>query len=298
MKRVSLILGLVVLAAALLPADVTPDLQRADALHEQGAHDQARGVLEDALADAGSGAEKAAVLWRLARAWLNLGEEAEDRGTAADELLGYFEKGEALAIRATEADPGNHLGYYWQSANIGKWGQVKGIMNALAKAKPMRDLLQKALSLDPEHADSYYVLGQLYEQVPGFPISFGDKEYAVSLGRKAVDLREAQVHSGREKELVYDYYTQLAKHLWERNWSSSRRARDQKKMTAGYRAAGDPMEKNSYYEATVTLKNQSDRDEAMELLTATIRELESLGRRTDGQEDDLGKAKELLAEWK
>jgi len=297
-KRLALILGLLVMAAALLPADVTAALQKADALHEEGSHEKARGVLEDALGRAREGAEKAEVLWRLARAWLNIGEEAEDRGAATDELLGFFEKGEALAVQATGADPGNHLGYYWQSANIGKWGQTKGIMNALAKAKPMRDLLQKALSLNPEHADSYYVLGQLYEQVPGFPISFGDKGYAVSLGRKSVDLREAQVRSGREKELVYDYYTELAKHLWERNWSAAKRSREQKKMMSGFNSAGDPMEKNSYYEAGVTLRNLSDREEALEMLERTIRELESLRRRTDGQNDDLDEARELLAEWK
>jgi tetratricopeptide (TPR) repeat protein len=296
-KRLALILGLLVLTAVFLPAQVTGLLQKADALHEEGSHEQARSVLDDALGRAGSGPEKAEVLWRLARAWLNIGEDAEDRGAGADELLGYFEKGESFAVQATEADPNNPLGYYWQSANVGKWGQVKGIMNALAKAKPMRDLLQKALSLNPEHADSYYVLGQLYEQVPGFPLSFGDKEYAVSLGRKSVDLREAQVRSGVEKELVYDYYTQLASHLWERNWSASKRSREQRKMAADYAGASDPMEKNFHYEGTLTLKNASDREEALELLRRTVRQLESLQRRTDGQNDDLAKARELLEEW-
>jgi tetratricopeptide (TPR) repeat protein len=297
-KRLALILGILVAAAVLLPAEVTATLERADALNDDGAHEQARAVLEDALGRAGSGAEKAEVLWRLARAWLNIGEDAEERGAGTSELLGFYEKGERMAVQATEADPRSHLGYYWQSANIGKWGQTKGIMNALAKAKPMRDLLQKALSLNPEHADSYYVLGQLYEQVPGFPISFGDKGYAVSLGRKSVDLREAQVRSGREKELVYDYYTELAKHLWERNWSASRRSREQKQMMSGFSKAGEPMEKNSYYEATVALKNLSDREEALELLTRVVRDLESMSRRTDGQNDDLEEAKELIAEWK
>ena len=298
MKSLGLILGLLVLAAALLPADVSAALEKADALHEEGAYEQSRSVLESALAQAGGGAERAEALWRLARAWLNIGEDAEERGADADGLLAYYEKGEAYAVQATEADPRNHLGYYWQSANVGKWGQTKGIMNALAKAKPMRDLLQKALSLNPDHADSYYVLGQLYEQVPGFPISFGDKSYAVSLGRKSVDLREAQVRSGKEKKLVYDYYTELAKHLWERNWNVSKRSKEQKKMAASYGGSSDPMEKNFYYEGTLTIGNVSDREEALDILTSTVRQLEALGRRTEEQKDDLKEAKELLAEWK
>jgi tetratricopeptide (TPR) repeat protein len=288
---------LLLLAVALLPAQVQAALEKVDRLHEEGAYEQCRALLEPALSQARAGAEKAEVLWRLARAWLNLGEQAEERGAAPAELLPFYEKGESLAVQAGEADPGNPLGYYWQSANIGKWGQTKGIMNALAKAKPMRELLQKALSLDPEHADSYYVLGQLYEQVPGFPISFGDKAYAVSLGRKSVDLREAQVRSGREKDMVYDYYTELAKHLWERNWNASKRSREQGKMSSSYRAASDPMEKNFYYEGVVTLRNVSDREEALEILKKAIRELESLRSRTRGQNDDLAEARELLSSW-
>jgi tetratricopeptide (TPR) repeat protein len=297
-KRLGSILGLLVLAAAVLPAEVSAALEKADALHEAGAYEQSRDALEAALAQAAGGPERAEVLWRLARAWLNIGEDAEERGVAEQDLLAYYEKGEALAVQATEADPRNHLGYYWQSANIGKWGQTKGIMNALAKAKPMRDLLRKALSLDPDHADSYYVLGQLYEQVPGFPISFGDKAYAVSLGRKSVDLREAQVRSGKEKELVYDYYTELAKHLWERNWTASKRPREQKKMASSYSGSSDPMEKNFYYEGTLTVENVTDREEARDILTRAIRQLESLGSRTEAQNDDLKEAQELLAEWK
>jgi tetratricopeptide (TPR) repeat protein len=282
---------------SLLPADVSAALAKVDGLHEEGAYEQCRDLLQPALSQASGGAEKAEVLWRLARAWLNIGEQAEERGAPTEELLPYYEKGESLAVQATEADPRNPLGYYWESANMGKWGQTRGIMNALGKARPMRDLLQKALSLDPEHADSYYVLGQLYEQVPGFPISFGDKVYAVSLGRKSVDLREAQVRSGREKQIVYDYYTELAKHLWERNWNAARRSREQPKMASSYRSASDPMEKNFYYEGTVTLRSMSDREEALEVLKKGIRDLEALGRRTKSQNDDLKEARELLASW-
>ena len=59
-----------------------------------------------------------------------------------------FEKGQEYADQAIAADPQNNLGYYWKSSNIGRWGQVKGILNSLFKAGPMRDLLLKDLSLD------------------------------------------------------------------------------------------------------------------------------------------------------
>jgi tetratricopeptide (TPR) repeat protein len=297
MRRFALLLLASLLAAPALRADFQQDMAQADLLHKHGAHEEARALLEADLARAANGREQAEIYWRLARAWLNLGDQAEDKGVKGDALLAFFARGEELAQKGIEADPGNPLVYYWKSATVGRWGQVKGILNALAKAKPMRDLLHKALTLRPDHADSYYVLGQLFEQVPG-GISFGDKDWAVSLGRKAVDLRELQVREGREPELVYDYYTELAKHLWERNWSAAKRQKEQPRKAAEYAARTDPMEKNSYYEGTLTLKDLSDREEARELVAWTVGQLQALPRRTQGEEDDLQEALEVQAGWK
>ena len=297
MKRLGTILALLLIIVPLGLADFQEILDRVDQLHEEETYEQTKSLIESSLAEAKSGAEKAELHWRLARAWLNLGDEAEDSGTAEGALLAYFESGEAEAQKAIDADANNHLGYYWKSANIGRWGQVKGILNSLFKAKPMRDLLQQAVAVEPEHADSYYVLGQLFEQVPGFPVSFGDKDYAVSLGRKSLDLHEQQVKAGIEDEINYDFYTEMAKHLWERNYTAARRAREQGRKKNKYQSISDPMEKNFYYEAAVTLEGDSDREEALELINWVIRELKGLSGRTDSQEDDLKEAEEVLASW-
>jgi len=297
MKRLGAILALLLIIVPLSMADFQDILEKADQLHEAEEYEQTKSLIESSLAKAKSDSEKAELHWRLARAWLNLGDEAEDGGTGEEALLAYFESGEAEAQKAIEADPNNHLGYYWKSANIGRWGQVKGILNSLFKAKPMRDLLQQAVAAEPEHADSYYVLGQLFEQVPGFPVSFGDKDYAVSLGRKSLDLHEQQVKAGIEKEIDYDFYTEMAKHLWERNYSAARRAREQGRKESKYQSISDPMEKNFYYEAAVSLKDMSDREEALELINWVIRELQGLPGRTDSQDDDLKEAREVLESW-
>ena len=181
MKRFALLpLAFLLAAAPALLADFPQEMAQADLLHKHDAHEEARTMLEAVLAREAGGREQAEIYWRLARAWLNLGDQAEDKGAKGDALLSFFAKGEELAQKGIEADPGNHLVYYWKSATAGRWGQVKGILNALSKARPMRDLLQKALSLRPDHADSYYVLGQLYEQVPG-----GDFLRGQGLGRVA-----------------------------------------------------------------------------------------------------------------
>jgi tetratricopeptide (TPR) repeat protein len=297
MKRLGPVLAFLLIIVPLGMADFQDILDRVDQLNEAEEYEQTKSLIESSMAEAKSGAEQAELHWRLARAWLNLGDEAEDSGAAEDALLAYFESGEAEAQRAIEADPKNHLGYYWKSANIGRWGQVKGILNSLFKAKPMRDLLQQAVAVEPEHADSYYVLGQLFEQVPGFPVSFGDKDYAVSLGRKSLDLHEQQVRAGIEDEINYDFYTEMAKHLWERNYSAAKRGREQARKMSKYESASEPMEKNFYYEAVVSLKDMSDREEARELINWVIRELQGLTGRTDSQNDDLKEAREVLESW-
>jgi tetratricopeptide (TPR) repeat protein len=297
MKRLGTILALLLIIVPLGMADFQDILDRVDQLHEAEEYEQTRSLIESSLAEATGGAQKAELHWRLARAWLNLGDEAEDSGTVEKPLLAYFERGEAEAQKAIDADPGNHLGYYWKSANIGRWGQVKGILNSLFKAKPMRDLLQQAVAVEPEHADSYYVLGQLFEQVPGFPVSFGDKDYAVSLGRKSLGLHEQQVKAGIEDEINYDFYTEMAKHLWERDYTAARRVREQGRKESKYRSISDPMEKNFYYEAAVSLKDMSDREEAIELISWVIRELQGLSGRTGSQDDDLKEAREVLDSW-
>jgi tetratricopeptide (TPR) repeat protein len=298
MKRLAVLWCLSLFAVPLALADFPQILAEADRLHEQDDYEQSRAFLEASLGQAADSREQAELYWRLARAWLNLGDLAEDRQVKGEALLAFFARGEELAQKAIDLDPQNHLAYYWKCANIGRWGQVKGILNALAKAKPMRDLLQKTLLIRPDHSDSYYVLGQLYEQVPGPPLSFGDDDWAVSLGRKSVDLRAEQVRAGQEEELNYDFYTELAKHLWDRNWSPARRLREQAKKAAPYAAKTDPMEKNFYYEAEVKLAEVSDRQEARQLVGWAVVQMQGLPQRTRSQEDDLQEALELQADWK
>lgn len=293
-----LALALVLSGPAPAGADTAAVLAQADGLHDAGKNAEAIALLEGALAAAGSGAKRAEIHWRLSRAWLNSGEQAETRGAGEAERLALFEKGEASAQKAIDENPKSPLGYYWKAANTGRWGQTKGILNALFRAKPMRDLLRQAVAIDPNHADSFYVLGQLYEAVPGPPVSFGDKDAAVSLGRWAVELRLRDVAAGREKALNYDAYTELAKHLWDRNWNAARRTREQARKRAEHAQKSDPVDKAFAYEALVKLADESDRDEARALVAWTIRELEARPGRTAGENDDLKEARDALAGWK
>lgn len=298
MKRFPLLLAALLLLIPRAFSDFQEIIAQADELHEQEAYEEGERFLRSSMKQAGSKAEEAELYWRLARVYLNLGDEAEDQSVSKKEILAFFEEGENLAEKAIELDPANHLGYYWKSGNIGRWGQIKGILNSLFKAGPMKGVLEKAVSLEPDHADSFYVLGQLYEQLPGFPISFGNKDHAVSLGRKSIDLHTEQVKAGFEDEYNYDFFTELAKHLYERKWKASKRFKEQKEKISRYQSYSEILKKNFYYEGIVTLKNISDRQEAEELIAWVIRELESIPNRDADQDGDLKEAREVQESWK
>ena len=278
-------------------ADVSKVTAEADTLHEAGAYAEAVKLLVDSVPSASGGKELAELYWRASRDTLEVGDIAEKSGKSKDDILAVFTTGEGYADKAIAADPGNDLGYYWKSANIGRWGQVKGILNALSKAGPMRDLLVKELGINSERSDPYYVLGELYREVPGWPASFGNVDAAVSLGRRAVDARQQQVQQGTEKELDYNFATELAKTLYKRNWSAAARIAEQKKKASKLGAAVTPLEKGSLYEATVTLSGQSDREEAKSLVRWVVSELEKLPSITAPQKKDLESAKNLLRGW-
>ncbi|MGD0727137.1 MAG: hypothetical protein ABSB63_16415 [Spirochaetia bacterium] len=288
---------LLLLPLGFLHAEDFPAAAQADALNDQGMYGESRKLLLDSVPDAQGGKELAELYWRAARETLELGDIAEKAKRPQPDILALFTEGEGYADKAIAADPQNDQGYFWKSANIGRWGQVRGIFDSLSKAGPMRDLLVKELSINPERSDPYFVLGQLYRELPGWPLSFGNIDAAVSLGRKAVELRQAQVQAGTEKELVYNFYNELAKSLYKRDWSAARRVSEQKAKAAKLNEAGTPLEKGSLYEATAALQDMSDREEAKELVQFAVSELGRLESLTAPQAKDLQKAREILKGW-
>lgn len=262
-------------------------LERADQLIEE---ERPREVLDLLRGEPGH----AEVYWRRAAATLIHGDQRGDAGAPDSELLEIFEQGEHYADQAIAADPSNPAGYYWKSANIGRWGQTRGVLNSLFRAPDMRDLLEQAIAMDPEHADSYFVLGQLYTKVPGL-ISFGDNAKGVSLGRRAVDLMEAEVRTGERPKSSEAFYVELANSLIERGWNARRRTRQIRGIADSYRSAATPLERGYYYEGSLSLSGGSDQDEAREILRAAIRRLERARDRTPSETRRLEEARELLA---
>ncbi|RPJ09896.1 MAG: hypothetical protein EHM28_00185 [Spirochaetaceae bacterium] len=269
---------------------------QSDILDKTGKYQEDKSILlsaEDKITDP---VGKAELYWRLSRVWLNIAETdflAKRINTNA--ALKLYEEGERWADKAISSNSRNASAYFWKSANAGMWGQTKGILDSLFKAQPMSDNLRLCLKNDPSFFDAFYVLGELYEKLPGWPISFGNIEYAVSLGRKAADLMDTKLRSGVIKIKSYVVYVSLASHLWIRNWDQARRVSSKPDLLRQYNEKSDYVDRNCFYEGTLNLKNMRDRDEAMEIINMVIRELEAIPNRSTAQEKDLRKARETLA---
>ncbi|MCK5154150.1 MAG: hypothetical protein KAQ93_07295 [Spirochaetales bacterium] len=300
MKKILLLLMVLFLSVSLFAGNAKMD--EADKLHENAGYDAEFKLLEGELASAGNNNDKSEILWRMSRAALAITDQLERDGASKNELLSEFKIAWDYATKSLSFNSDNYNAYYWRAANIGRWGQTKGILDSLFKADDMRDDLERAVNSNPNHGDSYHVLGMLYDSVPGI-ISFGNKAYAVSLARKAVDNQDEP-----DRPYDYAYYLELAKHLWNRKWKESKRISEQRKEKGKFESKSSQMEKNWFYDGLVNLskataysssgiKNMSDREEAVIILNWMLVELNKLNDKKPGDFDDIEEAKELLADW-
>lgn len=248
-----------------------------------------------------TGRAKADLLANMSQFQLEVGDLRELDGAPKNELLSLYEQGEAYARQALELDSRNVEAYFWAAANIGRWGQTKGILDSLFKAGPMRENLLKGIRIDDSHADCWYLMGMLYFEVPPI-ISFGNKTWAVSFMRKAID---HWIEPGQP--LTYQF--ELARFLHDRNWSKSKRSRELQKMNRRFSEKRDILEKNSYYEGTMNFDSSlfytngqnlsalSDREEAELLLNNIVSFLTGKNQLLPSERERLAETRELLADW-
>jgi tetratricopeptide (TPR) repeat protein len=104
------------------------------------------------------------VLWRAARAYYQVGDDASDR-----EKQRYFESGIEMGQRAVAQQPSSAEGHFWLGANYGGLSEIRSIWQALQMVKKVRTEMETALRLQPEYEDgnAYRALGEIARQLPG-----------------------------------------------------------------------------------------------------------------------------------
>jgi len=292
-SKMLLLLLLILFPLGLLCAD--PGItEQAEDMFEAGNFEAAISLIEHNLDDETDFARKSDLYTRLAKYTFQQAKISERSGTPKQTLLALYSKGEAYADKAVQLDPTNHLAYFWRGSNSGMWGKLKGLFSALDRVKDMHDDFRRTVELEPGHSLAWFSLGQMYRRVPGGIISFGNKDYAVSLGRKAVDVMREQVRLGQIDGVRYDYYIELALSLHTRNWNLRKRETEYDKKWMEYLSTHDVLEKNFLYEGMLAIKSLSDREEAKEIITWTINELEAVDGRSVWQQEYLAEAKKVF----
>ncbi|SJM96480.1 tetratricopeptide repeat protein [Crenothrix polyspora] len=79
---------------------------------------------------------------------------------------------------------------FWQAVIKATYADQQDGLSALQAVNEARDLLTKAIAIDPKTMDgsAYVTLGTLYYMVPGWPIAFGDSKEARKMFQAALKI--------------------------------------------------------------------------------------------------------------
>ncbi|MFP4661519.1 MAG: hypothetical protein ACLFPF_04940 [Halanaerobiales bacterium] len=127
--------------------------------------------------------------WRAAEGYYHYGAAIAAEEKKEGEPLSAFKKGREYAEKAVELNPDSSRAHFWLGSLMGSVGLEEGILSSLSMIKPMRNELETAIELDPEYAEAYDVLAELYNEAPGWPISIGSDKKALEYREKAVELQ-------------------------------------------------------------------------------------------------------------
>lgn len=131
-----------------------------NAADDRPSYDAALSLYDAAL----QGGGPASLHARRSKAMLRRGDLEKDDAAR----LAWFEKGVAAADAGIARDPRCADCWFWRSANRGRWGQVRGVMQSLFLLDEVKGGFEKVLALDPDHQDARLSLGLVDQNVPGF----------------------------------------------------------------------------------------------------------------------------------
>ena len=213
--------------------------------------------------------EKAEVLWRLSRVTLMLGEQAPSK----EEKRVLFGQGIRYADEAIAADPANVRGYMWHCANTGRECQTRGLKEQVAAVPVLQQDLETILDRygRTDVSEAWQALSELFLSHP-----FKPDEKGINYARKAADTIPAS-------ELRLTTYLYLARILYARNWSASKRAAAIASDVAKFKTPGQKnTDRFGYYDGAAgpegtarwtggkPLAALSDREEALAVVEYAI----------------------------
>ncbi len=257
----------------LLPLSLTAEssiIEKTDEFFLEDKYEEAHAFLIGNIENLTRDVEKAEAYWRLSKAMVILGIIKAQEKASKEEILAAYQQGIDFADKAIELNKDCRDAFLWKASALGSWGQAKGPFDALKMAGKTRDNLALAIEIDPEYDPAFSMLSMVYGMVPGWPLSFGNVDYAVSLSRRAVDCF-------KEDEKFSEYYLLLARFLWKRNWKRDKRVSRLGKKSREFDRHDIALEKFWFYEGKIDfnkplpygerrLGDMSDQDESRAIL--------------------------------
>ena len=176
-RRIIVVIGLLLGCAAFGQAAGEPDkIAQADALLASSNLDfpkalQALNLYEGLLQG------PPPLLTRLTRTSFILGDLApiSERGRC-------YEKGLAYADKLLAHEPNGVAGHYWKAMNLRGLADVGTRMQGFKLLPKIMEELKRVLALDQTYDDAgaHRVIGRIYLEAPGWPISVGDKQKSLT----------------------------------------------------------------------------------------------------------------------
>jgi tetratricopeptide (TPR) repeat protein len=135
-----------------------------------------------------AGADRAVVLARLGRTCFVLGQLAPD-----SQSMGYYQQGQSYAETLIREAPNRVQGHYWLALNLCGQAEVGSKLLGRKLLPQIIEALQRAAALDAayDQAGAHRVLGRIYYEAPGWPLSVGDMQKSRQHLQAAVHLSPA-----------------------------------------------------------------------------------------------------------
>jgi tetratricopeptide (TPR) repeat protein len=114
--------------------------------------------------------------------WRGETAESEDR-------IDIYKQGMEYGKRGVEIEPDSLESNFWLAVNYGLFGNERGVLESLRLIDPIEKHTRKALDIDEGYfyGGPWRVLGRLYNQLPGWPISRGDNKKALEFLNNALE---------------------------------------------------------------------------------------------------------------
>jgi tetratricopeptide (TPR) repeat protein len=151
-------------------------------------------------------------LWKSAETYLNLGEDAEEEYRSQ-----YYYLAEAWAQKTVRRCPDEPNGYFFVAAAAGLLSLEESGRKRVARAREIKEALEKVLELDPGHDGAYHALGRWHREVAGLSwflkaavkILYGglptgaSNEKALQYLQKATAMRPNWINHHKELGITY-----------------------------------------------------------------------------------------------